>query len=206
VVLFVGVIAGATAGKERTMKVNSSRFAILDRIRPGRRWLALATTALGMIVLGNIAGASLPAFEAASKTQPQPPAKITTSCEVWGFGPASFYPVDATWPESVAVGDFNGDGHPDLVTANFLSNSISELLYDPSAGFGSIAQFDVGQEPGFVTVGDFNGDNAPDLAVANEDDSTVSVLLNLNDGSGGFNLAVNYAVGSQKNDDDEGDF
>src|SRR5207253_7449518 len=31
-------------------------------------------------------------------------------------------------PDSVAVGDFNGDGLPDLAVANFISNTVSVLL------------------------------------------------------------------------------
>src|SRR5204862_526622 len=33
-------------------------------------------------------------------------------------------------PFSVAVGDFNGDGHPDIATANFDDSTVSVLLGD----------------------------------------------------------------------------
>ena len=46
-----------------------------------------------------------------------------------GFGPLNTYGVGAnTYPVSIAVADFNGDGLPDLTTANFLPNFISVLL------------------------------------------------------------------------------
>jgi hypothetical protein len=34
-------------------------------------------------------------------------------------------------PYGVAVGDFNGDGHLDIVTANFFGNTVSVLLGKP---------------------------------------------------------------------------
>ena len=52
------------------------------------------------------------------------------------------YPV-GQGPYSVAVGDFNGDGKPDLATANFL-NSVSVLLGDGAGGFGNRADFGAG--------------------------------------------------------------
>jgi len=37
------------------------------------------------------------------------------------------YPVGGS-PQSVVVGDFNGDGRPDIATANWITNNISVLL------------------------------------------------------------------------------
>ena len=86
-------------------------------------------------------------------------------------------------PDSVAVGDVNGDGRPDLAVANFSSNTVSVLLDTTAAGatmpsFAAQQTFATGSEPFSVAVGDVNGDGRPDLAVANEGSNTVSVLLN----------------------------
>ena len=81
-------------------------------------------------------------------------------------------------PQSVAVGDFNGDGKPDLATANVGSNEVSVLLGSGSGGFGPATNFGVGDGPFSVAVGDFNGDGKPDLAVANNGSDNVSVLYN----------------------------
>ena len=93
------------------------------------------------------------------------------------FGPAQFFATGAQ-PVSVAVGDFNGDGIPDLAVANNGSNSVSVLLGNGSGGFGAATSYPVGSFPSSVAVGDFNRDGFPDLAVANNSSSSVSVLLN----------------------------
>src|SRR5271156_4816181 len=94
----------------------------------------------------------------------------------------------------VAVGDFNGDGIPDLVTANLEGNNISVLLGRGDGSFGTQVVYPAGVNPISVTVGDFNGDGVLDLAVANNGDNTVSVLLGNGDGT--FQTQVHYAVGA----------
>jgi hypothetical protein len=111
-------------------------------------------------------------------------------------------------PSSVAVGDFNGDGKPDVVTANAFDNTVSVLLGDGSGGFGSApgSPFAAGYLPVSVAVADFNGDGKLDLVIANVGGNTgnpkanvVTVLLG--DGGGGFGPAVGspFPVGDQAN-------
>jgi hypothetical protein len=88
-----------------------------------------------------------------------------------------------TFPDSLAVADFNGDGKPDLVVANDLSNTMSVLLNTTATGastpsFTIQETFATGGDPASVAVADFNGDGKPDLVVANNASHTVSVLLN----------------------------
>ena len=80
------------------------------------------------------------------------------------------------FPYSVAVGDFNGDGKPDLAVANYNSNNVSVLLGNGDGSFQAAQDFGAGSNPYSVAVGDFNGDDKPDLAVANG--RNVSVLIN----------------------------
>lgn len=88
-----------------------------------------------------------------------------------------------TSPHSVAVEDFNGDGRPDLATANYDGHTVSVLLNITTPGaallaFANPQSFGVGNNPYSVAIGDFNGDGKPDLASANYASNTVSVLLN----------------------------
>jgi hypothetical protein len=110
------------------------------------------------------------------------------------FLPAVNYPVGSN-PHAVAVGDFNGDGTPDLVVANSSSDTVSVLLGNGDGSFRAAQDYRAGPTPFAVAVGDFNGDGVPDLAVANNvTQGTVSILLGNGDGS--FQAPVSYRVGT----------
>jgi uncharacterized protein (TIGR03437 family) len=112
-------------------------------------------------------------------------------------GPSSPYPV-GTNPKSVAIGDFNGDGLPDLAIANSNDGTVTVLLNSKSGVFTAATNspFSVGAEPTSVVVGDFNKDGKLDLAFANELGNNVTLLLG--NGSGGFTAATGspFAVGN----------
>jgi hypothetical protein len=94
---------------------------------------------------------------------------------------------------SVAVGDFNRDGIPDLAVANSGNATVSVLLGTGNGTFGTtFAPQQVGPSPGSVAVGDFNRDGIPDLAVASRGNDTVGVWLGNGDGS--FQPAPNSPV------------
>jgi hypothetical protein len=107
-------------------------------------------------------------------------------------------------PISVAVGDFNNDGKPDLAVANSNDNTVSVLVGNGDGTFQRAANYAVGSTPYWVAVGDFNGDGKPDLAVANYDGGVVSVLLGNGDGT--FQAAVNYGAGANPESIAVGDF
>src|SRR5436853_433610 len=89
-----------------------------------------------------------------------------------------------TNPTSVAVGDMNGDGKPDLVVPTHFMN-VAILIGNGDGTFGAKADYAAGTHPYSVAIGDLNRDGKPDLAVANSMDNTASVLLGNGDGSFG---------------------
>ena len=89
--------------------------------------------------------------------------------------PAS--PATGINPISIATGDFNGDGIPDLAVANaggcyvsnFTSCPITVLLGNGDGTFtGASTNPDSDADPLAIVVGDFNGDGKEDLAVLDD--------------------------------------
>ena len=89
---------------------------------------------------------------------------------------------------AVAIGDLNGDGRADIVTANYNPESISVGLNRGGGRFGNGGEYRVGGLARSVAIADVNGDGKPDLVAAassvnpNSDPDTISVLPNTGDG------------------------
>jgi hypothetical protein len=82
-------------------------------------------------------------------------------------------------PYSLAVGDFNLDGVPDVVTANFASLTASVLLGIGDGRFESpLSGGETGLNSYGAAVADFNGDGKPDFATCNAGSYDVKVSLN----------------------------
>jgi hypothetical protein len=126
------------------------------------------------------------------------------------FGAVQTLNTPALWANpglaGVAVGDFNGDGKPDIVVANsgvaVSGNSIGVLLNNGNGTFGT-QTYTVGGSPNAVAIGDFNCDGKLDIITANAN-GTISVLFN--NGNGTFGTAQNYAIGGPANSVAAGDF
>ncbi|MBS1524387.1 MAG: VCBS repeat-containing protein [Bacteroidetes bacterium] len=109
-------------------------------------------------------------------------------------------------PQSVCMGDIDGDGKLDIVVANATSNTVS--IFRNIAGKGVInslslfikVDIPVGNSPSNVMLQDLDGDGKPELIVTNKQDNNVSVFHN-NAASGtisvnSFGPKTDFAVGT----------
>jgi FG-GAP-like repeat/PASTA domain len=96
-------------------------------------------------------------------------------------------------PQSVATGDLNGDGKPDLAVATV--ESVTVLLNAGDGAFASRRDWQTGASPTSVAIGDLNGDSKPDLAITDDEADTVSVRLNSGDAI--FETRHDYRTGEQ---------
>ncbi len=88
-----------------------------------------------------------------------------------------------SYPNSVLVSDFNGDGREDLAIADTGSPSgIGILLGTGSGGFQPVVNYAVPATAYYLAAGDFNGDGKPDLVVSNGF-NVLSILLGNGDGT-----------------------
>ncbi|UOQ98714.1 FG-GAP-like repeat-containing protein [Hymenobacter sp. 5317J-9] len=117
------------------------------------------------------------------------------------FGNGSTVSV-GTAPFNTAVGDVDGDGDLDFLTANYSTTAatVSVRLNNGTGTFAAGSTVSVGNGGGYVAVGDVDGDGDLDLLTANFNANTVSVRLNGGDATGSntgtFSGGSNPAVGT----------
>jgi hypothetical protein len=86
-------------------------------------------------------------------------------------------------PNSIASGDFNGDGKADLAVADQCVAMVSVLLGNGDGTFRAHVDYAAGATPNSITVLDVDGDGKIDVVVANQGDNNVAVLLGKGDGT-----------------------
>jgi phosphodiesterase/alkaline phosphatase D-like protein len=109
-------------------------------------------------------------------------------------------------PFGIDMGDIDGDGKPELVTANFAGNSFSVLRNTSIPGSITLNSFEpkvdfmAGALPYFITIDDFDMDGKPDIALTNYNDNSISVYRNTSIkgsiNSNSFSDKVDFATGN----------
>lgn len=108
------------------------------------------------------------------------------------FGAKTDYTTGST-PTSVAIGDLNGDGKPDLALAAQYAYGVSLLMGAGDGSFGAAANVPATGTPYAVVIGDFNANGVPDLATASGT-NWASVMLGT--GGGAFGAASTWTTGA----------
>src|SRR5258708_2032797 len=98
-------------------------------------------------------------------------------------------------PESIAVGDFNGDGKLDIVTGDTADGAVAVLLAVGNGTFKPARNYLVDSSPVAVKVADFNSDGHLDLAVA----TGLDIFILLGNGDGTFRIGGPYGLTSSPN-------
>ena len=101
------------------------------------------------------------------------------------FGPPTTV-ASVRGPHALAIGDFEGNGKPDL--AALVTNGVAILLGDGSASFHAAPGSPVSGGGSDLTVSDPNGDGLSDLVTSSADANSVS--LRIATGGGAFRAAA----------------
>jgi hypothetical protein len=151
---------------------------------PGFRGSLVVDPATGVVAVTNAGppgthtvtvtafnGGGMSAMTSFTLTVSNPP-----SCSCLNFAGANV--SVGSGPVSMAVGDFNGDGKLDFVTANTNVSTVSVKLGDGAGNFSGTTTVSMQAFPQSLVVTDFNGDGKLDFAAANSNSNTVAIRLN----------------------------
>lgn len=91
---------------------------------------------------------------------------------------------NSSFAHMLAVGDFNKDGHPDLVAVDNQQDSAAVILNNGDGTFGPPSYYVwADRSAASVAVVDTNGDGNPDFVISTQMDDSVTIFLGNGDGT-----------------------
>lgn len=101
------------------------------------------------------------------------------------FAPAVTLPMPVAGNVGMVLGDFDGNGRPDIASLQPANGTVTLVFNDDPNGLTNATPFiyATGKNPRALAAADLNGDGRADLLVANANDNSVSLFLA---GAGGY--------------------
>ena len=142
-----------------------------------------------MVEVGELTGDEFPEIASANETAGTVTVYLNSGTGNGRFGGRREYRVGRL-PVAVAMGDLDGDGDEDVISANRGSRDLSVLMNSGNGTLGAAVNYTVDGTPWYVVTADFDADGDIDLATANQPNRTVGIFYNRGDGT--FEAGVNF--------------
>lgn len=120
------------------------------------------------------------------------------------FSTPTLVAVGGSSPGDLALIDVDENGLLDVVSANFLSESLSTVLRTSATTFAAPVTYPVGRHPTAIVAQDFDDDGDLDLITSTTSSRSISFLENT--APGGLGFSVSFDVGGEPSSLAAGDF
>jgi hypothetical protein len=180
---------------KRTISVFKNTTGSSGIISFSRSDFSTGTDTTYSIAIGDIDNDGKPDLAASNRDAKVSVFKNTGTIDAINFASKIDFITASIYGLSMAIGDLDSDGKPDLAVANYINGSVSILRNIATPGsisassFASRIDLPTGSGPSGIVIADVDGDGKPDLATSNWTDNTVSVLRNTNTSSGTISFA-----------------
>jgi hypothetical protein len=129
---------------------------------------------VGSVAIGDFNGDGYPDLATTTGTDNAVYVQLNLGTASPTFGASTKYAMRGN-PYYLTIGDFNRDGHLDIISANANGSTVGVLLNKGTGTFSATTYYNVGANAIFANAADINGDDQVDLTAVTE--SGLSVLL-----------------------------